>query len=77
MSLRIRQSGDVVCAALHNAKPGDTYIPDNISAILTGCTGEPSLLITDPEPLHSTHGIWWWSGQDRLEIKTPYIKLMK
>ena len=63
MALRVRKNGDILCAALHDEEDGDTYIPDNISEILTGCTGEEPLIITDPEPLHSTHGRWWWTGQ--------------
>jgi len=62
MALRIRKNGDVLCAALHEAHDGDTYVPDNISEILTGCTGEEALLVTDPEPIHSTHGKWLWAG---------------
>lgn len=63
MALRIRKNGDVLCAALHKEEEGDTYIPDDISEILTGCTGKEAVLITDDEPIHSTHGRWWWSGQ--------------
>ena len=62
MALRIRKDGKILCAAIHPEKEGDTYIPDNISEVLTGCTGEKPILITDPEPIHSTHGEWWWAG---------------
>lgn len=62
MALRIRKNGDILCAALHKAEEGDTYIPDNISEILSGATGEKPVILTDPEPLHSTHGRWWWAG---------------
>jgi len=62
MALRVRKNGAILCAALHNKEKGDTYIPDNISEILTGCTGEKPILITDPEPLHSEHGRWFWAG---------------
>lgn len=65
MALRIRKTGEILCAALHEEKGGDTYIPDDVSEILTGCTGKPPLLITDPEPIHSTHGYWWWIGSNR------------
>ena len=68
MALRIRVNGDVLCAALHKEEDGDTYIPDNISEILTGCTGEEAVLITDLEPLHSTHGKWWWAGTPKAQI---------
>jgi hypothetical protein len=64
MALRIRKNGCIFCAALHGAENGDTYVPDNISEVLTGCTGEKPLIISDPEPIHSTHGRWWWANQD-------------
>ena len=63
MALRVRANGDIVCAALHGEEAGDTYIPDNISEVLTGCTGEEPVLITDKEPIHSTHGRWFWAGR--------------
>ena len=63
MALRIRKNGQIVCAALHKEENGDTYIPDGLSEIMTGCTGKEAVLVTDPEPKHSTHGIWWWSGR--------------
>lgn len=62
MALRIRKDGRILCAAIHRPEDGDTYIPDNISEILSGCTGEIPLIVTDPEPKHSTHGEWWWVG---------------
>ena len=63
MSLRIRKNGDIFCAALTEAEYGDTYIPDNVSSLLSGATGEEPMIVTDPEPIHSTHGQWWWAGQ--------------
>lgn len=66
MALRIRKNGDVLCAALHPEEDGDIYIHDGISAVLTGCTSrlslEEAVLVTDPEPIHSIHGKWWWVG---------------
>lgn len=62
MALRVRKNGKILCAAIHKEEEGDTYIPDNISEILTGCTGEDPILLTDDEPNHSTHGQWWFAG---------------
>jgi len=64
MALRIRKNGDILCAALHKEEKGDTYIPDNISEILSGATGLNPVITTDPEPKHSTHGRWWWIGNN-------------
>ena len=63
MALRIREDGRILCAAIHPAKEGDTYIPDSLSEIMGGATGEKPVITTDPEPLHSTHGEWWWSKE--------------
>ena len=70
MALRIRKDGRILCAALHKPEDGDTYIPDSISEILSGCTGLEVIIVTDTEPLHSLHGEWWWAGarQDLLEM---------
>ena len=62
MALRIRTDGRILCAALHDAEEGDTYIPDSLSEIMSGATGEVPVITTDPGPVHSTHGEWWWSG---------------
>jgi hypothetical protein len=69
MALRIRKNGDILCAALHGKEEGDTYIPDDISEILTGCTDKAPVLTTDPEPIHSTHGKWWWAGSETKQYK--------
>lgn len=57
MALRIRKSGQIVCAAMHPPEAGDTYIPDNLSYQMTV---ENEVLTTDES--HSEHGLWWWSG---------------
>lgn len=67
MALRIRTDGRILCAALHAVEAGDTYIPDNVSEVLTGCTAEPAMLCTDPEPIHSAHGEWFWVGSYNYE----------
>lgn len=69
MSLRIRESGQVVCAAMHPPEPGDVYVHDGVSYQLTV---EHGLLVTEPWELplgvglggHSNHGLWWWRGEE-------------
>lgn len=56
MALRIRDDGRIVCAAMHPPEPGDTYLHDGISYILTVETG---VLVTDEA--HEEHGEWWWA----------------
>ena len=59
MALRIRKDGRVFCAAHTQPEEGDTYIPDNISYLLTV---EHRLLRTYPMPKHEETGEWWWTG---------------
>lgn len=70
MSLRIRDTGEILCAALHNPEKGDVYLPDNISYKLTV---EFGVIVTTPEPDHSTHGRWWWID-DPNKPKNCFIK---
>ena len=77
MSLRVREDGRVMCAAMHPWKPGDTYLPDSISERLTGCTGMPAVLVTEPMDLpegvgrggHRVHGEWWWADQVPVDVR--------
>ena len=58
MALRIRKDGRILCAAIHEAKEGDTYINDKLSYEMTV---EHKVLITDKYHI-SVHGEWWWTG---------------
>lgn len=64
MSLRIRTDGRVLCAAMHPEEPGDTYLHDGISYLLTV---ELRALVTEPMEStagrggHGKHGEWWWA----------------
>ena len=69
MSLRIREDGTVLCAAMHPAEPGDTYLHDGISYKLTV---EHRVLVTDGRHLRREgneggpldgHGQWWWCDE--------------
>lgn len=63
MSLRIRSDGRVLCAALHPAEPGDTYLNDGLHYKLSA---ELGVLVTEPMTSHegrgghAAHGEWWW-----------------
>lgn len=66
MALRIREDGTILCAAMHPAQDGDTYLHDGISYKLTVDT---RAIVTEPmtaDPSnpgrggHGTHGKWWW-----------------
>ena len=73
MALRIREDGRILCAALHEAEPGDTYLHDGISYRLTV---EYRAIVTEPWEKpdgggHSEHGQWWWRDEvpDGIEIE--------
>lgn len=60
MSLRIRSDGRVLCAAIHAAEPGDTYIDDGLHYQLSVVH---KVLVTEAMPAHAARGEWWWRGQ--------------
>ena len=60
MAVRIRATGEILCAAMHPEKAGDTYIDDELHYVLSV---ERKVLVTEPVELHSASGQWWWSGQ--------------
>ena len=65
MALRIRKDGRVLCAAMHEAEPGDTYLDDGIHYQLSA---ERKLLVTEPMEKHKDRGQWWWAGNVPPEI---------
>jgi len=67
LAVRIRMDGQILCAALHPAEPGDTYVPDGLHEQLSS---ELKVLVTEPMRCkggrggHAMHGEWWW--RDRI-----------
>jgi hypothetical protein len=68
MSLRLRPTGEILCAAMHPEQPGDQYVDDQKHYELSVDHG---LLVTEPMELpvgvglggHGVHGRWWWRGE--------------
>ena len=68
MAKRIRADGRILCAAMHPAEDGDTYIDDGLSYRLSV---DLRVLVTEPMHLpdgvvrggHATHGEWWWRNE--------------
>ena len=66
MSLRIREDGRILCAAMHPEEDGDTYLHDGISYRLTV---ELRAIVTEPMRSdegrggHDAHGEWWWRNE--------------
>ena len=50
MAVRIRESGLILCAAMHPAEPGDTYIDDGLHYTLSV---ESKVLVTEPMELRT------------------------
>lgn len=59
MALRIRKTGEILCAAHTKAQEGDTYINDSIHYYLTALTEaiRPSLN-------HENDNLWFWNIKD-------------
>lgn len=62
MAVRIRDDGRVLCAAMHPAVEGDTYLDDGVHYRLSVVD---KVLVTEPMHLpdgggHASHGEWWW-----------------
>lgn len=55
-----------MCAAMHPAQKGDTYLHDGISYRLTV---ELRVIVTEPMECsegrggHGQHGEWWWANE--------------
>ena len=60
MAVRIRSDGTILCAAMHKAEPGDTYLHDGLHYKLSV---ELGVLVTEPMPKHATRGRWWWKHE--------------
>jgi hypothetical protein len=76
MAVRVRETGEVLCAAMHEPHEGDVYLHDGIHYMLSV---EARVLVTEPMQLahdrgrggHARHGEWWWSFDvpDDVEIE--------
>lgn len=60
MAVRIRKSGEILCAALHPELPEDIYVDDALHYILSV---KQRLLVTEDWEGHSIRGQWWWKGE--------------
>ena len=64
MAIRVRLSGEIVCAAKTKEELGDLYIDDDIHEYLTGASGHIPL---DKAPLfanidHENNHLWHWKS---------------
>lgn len=78
MAVRIRAGGQILCAAMHPAKRGDTYLDDGLSYLLSV---ELRVLVTEPMYVaggrggHQAHGEWWWRDRvpDDVSVDPFYL----
>jgi hypothetical protein len=73
MALRIRKDGRILCAAMHGAEPGDTYIDDGLHYEMSVIH---KVIGTEPSEKHNSHGQWWWIGNvpAHIEIEPFYFE---
>ena len=65
MALRVRDDGRILCAALHVAEPGDTYLHDGEHSIL--CIRK--VIVTEPMSAHAERGEWWVKGYEPSDVE--------
>lgn len=72
MALRIRKDGRILCAALHLAEEGDTYIHDGLHYAMSV---ENKVIGTEDYEKHIKHGQWWWMGNvpEHIKISDFYL----
>jgi hypothetical protein len=80
LAVRIRESGQILCAAMHPAEPGDTYVDDVLHERLASGTGA---LVTEPMHCdggrggHANHGEWWWRDQIPADVEADPFFLQR
>lgn len=57
MAVRMRVTGEIVCAAMYPEMPGDVYIDDGLHYQLSV---EKGILVSEPMARHRFSGLWWW-----------------
>ena len=69
MAIRMRENGDLICAAMSEAQPSDTYIDDTLHYILSV---EGKCIIADVN--HENNGLWHWVHKGFLRAKLETLK---
>jgi hypothetical protein len=66
MVLRIRKDGRILCAAIHPAQNGDTYIDDSLHYQMSVIH---KVIVTEEIDRHMIRGEWWWRNNVPSDIK--------
>ena len=72
MSLRIRKTGEILCAAHTNAEDGDTYLNDDIHYYLSVLTG--AIIASEN---HKEDNLWFWNIKEGEKPHYEEIKYWK
>ncbi len=59
MALRIRKDGRILCAAMHPAELGDTYIDDGLHYEMSVIH---KVIGAEASDKHNDNGRWYWTG---------------
>ena len=62
MALRIRKTGEILCAAHTKEEEGDTYINDGIHYYMSVMTGS---IVASPN--HNEDNLWFWNIEPNRE----------
>lgn len=62
MALRIRKTGEILCAAHTEPEEGDTYIDDNIHYYMSVMTGS---IVASTN--HEKDNLWFWNIEPSVE----------
>jgi len=68
MAIRWRKNGVLICAAMSEAEPGDTYINDGLHYQLSVVT---RAIVADPQ--HKENGLWHWVERKWDDVPTRYL----
>ncbi len=69
MALRIRVTGEILCAAHTEPMEGDVYLDDNIHYYLSQLTGA-----IRPSKMHTEDNLWFWNI--KIELLDHYADIV-
>jgi hypothetical protein len=78
LALRIRKNGQILCAAVHPAEPGDAYLHDGLHDRLAS---DLATVVTEPMHCdvgrggHANHGEWWWRDRVPADVEVDSFYL--
>lgn len=71
MAIRVRDNGEMVCAAHSDYREGDTYIDDGLHYEMSVVHG---VIVSFPMPKHLKDPRWFWAGTAPSGCDTTFVK---